>query len=643
MRPTLRLAAAVASAGLLMGASSALGATAPTNVSSNPFSPDNDASWTFSWDAGSPEVAGPVTYQGGVVATAGEEPTTAISPGDLISVPFEGNVFFKVRSIEPGAADSAYTTLAIQVDRSGPTVSSITLSGPAGGVDGWYRGFSAPPLNVQLVGCTDNGGAGGGCGNQTWTTEGFFAAGAAAITLTDVLGNQSFPTIPEAFGYDAQRPRSGTFGAPTGTGTLVAAEPNFEWTPSEDAGTLGIRSGIYRYEVAYAATADVGGEFPAGGQLIAERLDDGRVGFNYVAQRDVGGPLPQNEDLQWWVRTFDRAGNVRNSAVRNLRIDPTIPPAPTITGGPNAPTQDNAPTFTWEGTQTNFHWDVTLVGAQTPARQGGGSATQTTVTALPDGDYTFRVIQITQAGQGSAEATRSFKVDTTAPAAPTITARPTFPAISATPLFAWSAEPGAYSRWSIFDGAGASVYGPIDTPVTNAELPPLAEGSYSFQVVQIDPAGNVSPPTVETFTVLAPLAAPTPGQNARSAFLAALPKQNALRLKPKAGTTLPTLRPLLRWKKGPRGTKLYNLQIFKVTARKGGKPKVTKVLSRFPRGLTFRTPRKNLAAGTCYVWRVWPYTGRAFTTRPVGVSNFCIAGKKVLRAKALKAAGTRKK
>ena len=43
-------------------------------------------------------------------------------------------------------------------------------------------------------------------------------------------------------------------------------------------------------------------------------------------------------------------------------------------------------------------------------------------------------------------------------------------------------------------------------------------------------------------------------------------------------------------------------------------------------------PKKHLLAGTCYVWRVWPYTGTAFTSRPVGVSNFCVASAKVSQA-----------
>ncbi|CAN0447994.1 unnamed protein product, partial [Phaeothamnion confervicola] len=124
--------------------------------------------------------------------------------------------------------------------------------------------------------------------------------------------------------------------------------------------------------------------------------------------------------------------------------------------------------------------------------------TQATLSALPDGDYTFRVIQI-RSQKRSAEASQSFKIDTTPPAAPTILTRPTFPAI-ATPTFTWTAEPGAFSRWSVLLADGSPVVGPIDTPVNSAELPPLADGSYTFQVEQIDAAGNVSTATIEGFT-----------------------------------------------------------------------------------------------------------------------------------------------
>lgn len=622
----------------LVAAPGALGATAPGNLASTPGSPGGAGDWTFTWTDGVPELAGPVTYEGGIVADILDDPVnTTMSSGVVIDPP-EGEFYFKVRSVEPGAVESAYTTLPITVDETGPTA-TLGLSGPSGGVDGWFRA----PLNVVISDCTDAvaGISGAECASRPWTTGGFFEASSASIQLTDLVGNTSNIAIPAAFGYDATRPLVSSSGgtAPVAPGALVASEPTFEWSPGVD-----VLSGVDRYQLVFSTEVDFGDEYnPTGGQVIANRPDVGGVG-NYTATRDANlrpSPLPENVALKWWVRSIDRAGNVRVSSAFDLKIDPTVPPAPSITGGPSTPTQDTGPTFTWQGTEDNFSWKLTTAGSQQPIRQGGGPATQTTLAALPDGDYVFRLTQITEAGQGSAEATRSFKVDTTAPVAPAITGRPTFPSIGASPTFTWITEPGAFSRWSVVNAAGI-VVGPIDTPVTSAELPALADGPYTFQVIQIDAAGNVSAATTEGFTVLSPLV-PGPGDDGQATFLASLPKQNALRLKPKAGTTLPTLQPVLRWKKGPRGTKLYNLQIFQVTKRKGNaKPKVTKVLSRFPRGQQFRTPKKGLKPGTCYVWRVWPYTGTAFTTRPVGVSNFCVASSKVLRKKALAAAARKK-
>ena len=46
--------------------------------------------------------------------------------------------------------------------------------------------------------------------------------------------------------------------------------------------------------------------------------------------------------------------------------------------------------------------------------------------------------------------------------------------------------------------------------------------------------------------------------------------------------------------------------------------------------------------GTCYVWRVWPYTGTTFTPKPLGISNFCVAKASVLKKKAAQAAARRK-
>jgi hypothetical protein len=246
-------------------------------------------------------------------------------------------------------------------------------------------------------------------------------------------------------------------------------------------------------------------------------------------------------------------------------------------------------------------------------------------------------------GVKSEAATRSFKVDTTPPVAPAITVRPPFPA-SGVITFGWNTEPGAYSRWQVIGPGGALVMGPTDSLQSSVSLTGLADGAYSFQVLQVDAAGNSSATTSEPFTVSTPLApgqTPATGPRIEPEFL--LPTQNAFKLRPKAGKTLPTRRPVLGWRKGPRGTKLYNVQIFKVVRkRRGAAPTVKKVFSGFPTKRQMRAPKSKMQPGTCYVWRVWPYTGTRFTPKPLGISNFCVAKSSVLKKKAAQAAARRK-
>ena len=58
-------------------------------------------------------------------------------------------------------------------------------------------------------------------------------------------------------------------------------------------------------------------------------------------------------------------------------------------------------------------------------------------------------------------------------------------------------------------------------------------------------------------------------------------------------------------------------------ARNGGR--LVKVGSAFPAATHYALPAgMTLTAGTCYVWRVWPYRGRGYTATPLGISDFCI-------------------
>lgn len=635
MHPSVRFAtiATAAVVGFFALAATAGAIDAPPLVTT-PASPTDATTVAFSWSAPTADDGATITgYEIDAAGAPDAPPTNSVTVdastfNAVVETPAVGLYYLRVRALEDVGGPSPYSVVSLVVDRQAPTISTTFAGTPT---NNWYP----RPLTIKLTCADDNALPGGACADITWNADGKSITGQTA-SVTDIAGKTTTVAIPP-FNVDGTPP---TKPAPTSTGALVPDQPTFTWLPSTDA-----TSGVDHYEVQWQVNGDNFNADTGWKKLAAVDQGPGQGEFSAPPSIWTGGPLPINTLLAWRVLAVDVAGNATFSKKTglDLTIDPTVPAAPVITGGPNAPTRDSSPTFSWTGDGASFRWNLTLAGSANPIRGDAGTATSATIPNLPDGSYVLHVTQFTAAQRESAEATRSFTVDTTAPDAPTILTRPSFPAIGPAPTFTWSIEPGAYSRWQVVGANGSLVYGPIETPATAAELPTLPEGPYTFQVVQIDPAGNVSTVTSEAFTVLAPLVAPSPATNARTAFLAALPKQNALRLKPKAGTTLPTLRPVLRWQKGPRGTKLYNLQIFQVKAGKGtAKPKVTKVLSRFPRGLQFRPPAKNLKAGTCYVWRVWPYTGTAFTTRPVGVSNFCVAESKVLRKKAAKAAASRR-
>ncbi len=342
-------------------------------------------------------------------------------------------------------------------------------------------------------------------------------------------------------------------------------------------------------------------------------------------------PFPKDIDLRWWIRTFDRAGNAGGSTnqTRTFRIDSTVPGPPTITGGPSGPTNVAGPTFTWNGTQPSYAWDVSVAGTETSIVSGSGPQKQVSLPALPDGDYTFSVSQVTGPGARGAEATRSFQVDTAAPAAPVITGRPPFPTSTTTPSFSWTTEPGAYSRWRVIAAGGGTLQS-SDTPLNSTTVGPFGNGAYNFRVTQVDAAGNESAPALEPFSISG-----APGTTRRPPLV--LPRQNAGRLRPRAGKLLLTRRPILRWTRGPRGTTLYNLQVFRVLkTRTAGRatPSVKKIYSIFPSKRRYKMPKVKILPGTCYVWRIWPFVGDRFTATPLGVSNFCIASKKRLRQEA---------
>lgn len=192
--------------------------------------------------------------------------------------------------------------------------------------------------------------------------------------------------------------------------------------------------------------------------------------------------------------------------------------APTIVAPANALyTSDTTPTFSGASASgTNFVvWDAGSEGMYCSGAIVAG-AYSCTAADLPDGEYGY-FVEVTP-GDGIRSTSRTFTVDTVAPAAPIITA-PGGRTTSTHPTVAGTAEPFAtitlYRNWA----PAACLGGPVVANATGAwscsTTAILTVGTtYGFAAVQTDRAGNASsagiPSPQRYVTIVAPTVVPPP-------------------------------------------------------------------------------------------------------------------------------------
>lgn len=609
--------AAVAIGGVLAPATQAAALQAPAGLTHSPASPSSEGTFTFSW--GPPADATPgatITYQAtwpGGSADLGGGTTQPVTLG-------EGLGTFSVVATETTpdgvVSTSPPASSTVRVDLTNPTIRGTLSPAAPNGRNGWYTRAAiawacADPGGSGVRTCPANEVLDAARADRDQNGPNNIQSSRLVIrrSAADNSGRTSFADVGP-IRFDALAPTAGQPKQP-GAAARTAAEPTFVWSRAGSD-----TSGREHYEVWVEETGRAA-------RIVANVRDSSLTEFR--SARTTGAPLATLTRITWWVRSYDVAGNARDSTRRSFTIDPTVPPAPRISEGPVGPTRVTAPSFAWSGAAgATFDWDLTLVteDATRVVREGSGTATRVSIPTLPDGAYVFRVTELSGVGVVSEEASRSFEVDTTAPAPPAITRRPT----AADPSYAWTTEDGASSQWYVTDRAGGMIGGLNDTPGTTASVGGRPAGEYGFGVKQVDAAGNASAASTDRFSVaVAAIAAPVRRQ-------AALPRRNAARLYPKAGTVVTTRTPVLRWARGPAGTRLYNVQLFRVKrSADGGVRTLDKVLSRFPRKRLLRLPAAKITPGGCYVWRVWPFRTKSFAPQPLGISNFCVAKASVIR------------
>ncbi|MDA0181841.1 Ig-like domain-containing protein [Solirubrobacter phytolaccae] len=176
------------------------------------------------------------------------------------------------------------------------------------------------------------------------------------------------------------------------------------------------------------------------------------------------------------ARARDAAGNQSAASASRTVVVDTVAPTTTITAGPNGPTNDATPSFSFSAE----------AGATFQCRVDGATfatclSPLTTATLAP-GQHTFEVRATDTTGNQGAAASRTFTVDTVAPAI-TITAGPDGATSDTTPTFTFTGEPGAVLACRVDAAAFAACTSPHTTAL-------LSQGPHTFEVRAMDAAGN---------------------------------------------------------------------------------------------------------------------------------------------------------
>lgn len=197
------------------------------------------------------------------------------------------------------------------------------------------------------------------------------------------------------------------------------------------------------------------------------------------------------------VRAVDTTGNIGSIASSTWIVDATSPVAK-ITSGPNGPTRDVLPTFTWSGSDDrtatadllysyrfdNKPWTEYLKGTRT-----------TPFTPLRDGPHTFYVRARDAVGNVTeSPAQRSFTVDTQGPQT-IIESAPSGTVSAGSARFTFSSEPGATFHCKLDDAPSFTDCG------SPQKYTGLGNGDHTFQVRADDTLENTGDIASHTWTI----------------------------------------------------------------------------------------------------------------------------------------------
>ena len=195
-------------------------------------------------------------------------------------------------------------------------------------------------------------------------------------------------------------------------------------------------------------------------------------------------------DHSFAVRAVDAAGNQGAQATADFNVDISPPGGATIDSGPFGFITVNDVTFTFSSADPTDVFECRLdLEAWTPC------STPMDLTDLAEGEHTFDVRTVDLAGNPQLGfESRTFTVDTVAPAVVQITDGPSGVVGTNSVTFSFTGEPGDTFECS----ADSQTFTSCTSGVGLTGLP---EGGHVFEVRAVDQAGNVGPPASAAFTV----------------------------------------------------------------------------------------------------------------------------------------------
>ncbi len=379
----------------------------------------------------------------------------------------DGSHTFQVRALDGYGNVSAATSRTWTVDAVAPPVPSID-SGPAGASTSGKNvsfGFSDSESGTTFEVQIDNGGYSASTSPKAYAN---LSDGSHTFDVrgVDAYGNTS-ASSSRTWTVDAIAPPAPSIDTGPAAASTTGKNVSFAFSDTEGTATFEVQLDGTGYGAAASPQA-------------LTNLSDGSHTFS--------------------IRALDAYGNVSTVTSRTWTVDATPPPAPSFDSGPlGGSTTGKNVTFNFSDTESGVTFDVQLDGA------GFGSATSPqALTNLSDGSHTFQVRAVDAYGNVSSVTSRTWTVDATPPAVPTIDSGPAAASTTGKSVsFGFSDTEGTATFEVQIDGGG---YTSSASPKAYANL---SDGSHTFAVRALDGYGNVSAAASRTWTVDA-IAPPAP-------------------------------------------------------------------------------------------------------------------------------------